>query len=157
MKRPAALLATAACGAAMLAIPASASGQAGDTILPGYWRYESTVSYGLSSKSVENRCVKPAEIAKFFSGPSNRHYKCTYPTRRVANGKAVFDGVCVDKRGRKAYVTASGTYSPKAFQLTAKIKTSIIGVPLTPTGTIKATWLKADCPPEPPKKPKKKK
>ena len=157
MTRPAALAGLALAGAAMLAIPASASGQQTDTILPGYWEYRSKVSYGVSSSSVENRCVKPADVEKFFSGPSNRHYKCTYPTRRVGNGKAEFDGVCVDKRGRKAFVTASGTYSPKYFQLNARIKTSIIGLPITPTGSIEARWLKADCPPEPPKKPKKKK
>ncbi len=150
MIRPAALLALAA----LLAIPAAASGQTSSSILPGYWEYRSRVSFGISSTSIENRCVKPADIEKFFSGPSNRHYKCTYPTRRVGDGKAEFDGICVDKRGRKAFVTASGTYSPKAFALNAKIKTSIIGINLTPTGSIEARWLKADCPPPPPKKPK---
>jgi hypothetical protein len=152
MIRPAAILAVAA----LLAIPAAASSQASEgPILPGYWAYNSRVSFGVSSSSVENRCVKPADIEKFFSGPSNRHYKCTYPTRKVGDGKANFDGVCVDKRGRKAFVTAWGTYSPKHFKLDARIKTSIIGLPITPTGTIEATWLKADCPPPPPKKPKK--
>jgi hypothetical protein len=152
MIRPAAIVAVAA----LLAIPAAASSQASDTILTGYWSYNSKVSFGVSSSSVENRCVKPADVEKFFNGPSNRHYKCTYPTRKVGNGKAEFVGTCIDKRGRKAFVSASGVYSPKHFKLDAKIKTSIIGVPLTPTGTIEATWLKADCPPEPPKKPKKK-
>jgi hypothetical protein len=150
MIRPAAIIAAVA----LLAIPAVASSQATDTILPGYWEYRSKVSYGVSSNSVEKKCVLPKDVEKFFSGPSNRHYKCTYPTRNVANGKAEFQGTCVDKRGRKAFVTASGTYSPKHFTLNAKIKTSIIGLPITPTGSIDATWIGPTCPPKPPKKSK---
>ncbi|MDB5468580.1 MAG: hypothetical protein JWR84_140 [Caulobacter sp.] len=150
MIRPAAIIATVA----LLAIPAVASSQATNTILPGYWEYRSKVSYGVSSSSVEKKCVEPKDIDKFFSGPSNRHYKCTYPTRNVANGKAEFQGTCVDKRGRTAQVTASGTYSPKHFTLNARIKTSIIGVPITPTGSIDATWIGQTCPPKPPKKAK---
>ncbi|NBB17252.1 DUF3617 family protein [Caulobacter sp. SLTY] len=151
MIRPAALLACVA----LLAVPTVASSQANDTILPGYWEYNSKVSFGLSSTSVEKKCVEPKDIEKFFSGPSNRHYKCVYPVRTVANGKANFQGTCTDKRGRKAYVTASGTYSPKRFTLNAKIKTSIIGMNITPTGTIDARYLGPTCPPKPPKKPKK--
>ena len=146
--RPAAIMATVA----LLAIPAVASSQAKDTILPGYWEYRSKVSYGVSSTSVEKKCVEPKDVEKFFNGPSNRHYKCTYPTRNVGNGQAQFQGTCVDKRGRKAFVTADGTYSPKHFTLTAKIKTSIIGLPVTPTGSIDATWIGPTCPPKPPKK-----
>ena len=84
MIRPAAIIAAVA----LLAIPAVASSQATDTILPGYWEYRSKVSYGVSSNSVKKKCVLPKDIDKFFSGPSNRHYKCTYPTRNVAGGRA---------------------------------------------------------------------
>ncbi|HYE47076.1 MAG TPA: DUF3617 family protein [Caulobacter sp.] len=151
MIRPAALIACVA----LLAIPAVASSQASSPILPGYWEYNSKVSFGLSSTSIEKKCVEPKDIDKFFSGPSNRHYKCVYPVRNVANGRAEFVGTCTDKRGRKAYVSASGTYSPRAFTLNAKVKTSIIGLNITPTGTIKARYLGPTCPPKPPKKAKK--
>jgi hypothetical protein len=150
MIRPAATVAAIA----LLTVPAVAASQANNTILPGYWEYRSKVSLGVSSKSVEKKCVEPKDIEKFFSGPSNRHYKCTYPVRNVANGKAEFKGTCVDKRGRTADVTASGTYSPKHFTLQARIKTSIIGVPISPTGSIDATWIGPTCPPKPAKKAK---
>lgn len=150
MIRPAAVI----TAVALLTVPTIASSQAKDTILPGYWEYRSKVSLGISSTSVEKRCVEPKEIEKFFNGPSNRHYKCTYPVRNVGNGKAEFKGTCVDKKGRTADVTASGTYSPKHFNLNARIKTSIIGLPITPTGSIEATWIGETCPPKPPKKAK---
>lgn len=150
MIRPAAILASLL----LLALPTIASSQANDTILPGYWEYRSKVSLGVSSTSVEKKCVEPKDIEKFFSGPSNRHYKCTYPLRKVGNGRAEFKGTCVDKRGRTAEVTASGVYSPKHFTLDARIKTSIIGLPITPTGSIEATWIGPTCPPKPAKKSK---
>ena len=117
------------------------------TILPGYWLYTNSISLFLTQTSVEHRCVKPDEVDKMLAGPSNRHYKCDYPTRVVGDGKARFEGVCRDKHGREAQVSAVGTYAPKSFHLDAKLTTSIIaGIPLTPTGVIDAKWLSADCP-----------
>lgn len=149
MKRPILIAAAiAALGGAVTAgaVLAQPAASQTDTILPGYWEYTNKIQFLVSNSSVEKRCVKPADIEKFFSGPSNRHYKCVYPTRVVGDGKAKFEGVCTDKRGRKAYVTAQGTYSPKAFTLNAKIKTSIIGLPVTPTGSISARYLGPTCP-----------
>ncbi len=132
-------LALAAPLALLLAIPALA--QDTGTVRPGHWEYAYKIA-GLNV-STEYKCLKREEIDKFFSGPSNRHYKCTYPTKVVGNGKALFDGTCKDKRGRTVPMHAEGTYSDTDFTLKLKLKT-IHGLPLS--GTMKAKWIAAACP-----------
>lgn len=123
-----------------------------EMILPGYWEYTNRLDFLVGQTTVEKRCVRPDEVDKFLAGPSNRHYTCEYPTRVVGDGKAKFVGVCRDKRGREAKISAAGTYSPKAFHLDATLTTTIIaGIPLSPTAGVDAKWLAADCP-EPPLK-----
>lgn len=136
----------------LLSLPATARQPNDPTpIRPGYWESTNRVQFFVRSTSTERKCLREEDIEKFFSGPSNRHYRCEYPTRVVANGQARFDGVCTDKRGRKAYVTASGTYTPDSFRLNARIRTSIIGVPITPTGTMEARRIGDTCPPGAPR------
>ncbi|MDO1560092.1 DUF3617 family protein [Brevundimonas sp. 2R-24] len=116
-------------------------------ILPGYWESSSRIALGpISDSDTERRCVRAHEIERFFSGPSNRHYTCTYPTREVANGRARFVGQCRDKRGRTVDVSVSGTYTPTTFQLSGNLRTSIGGVPIAPTGSIRARRISAECP-----------
>jgi len=132
--------------AAMLPMQAASAGRDENRILPGYWEYTNRLDFLFTDTKTEKRCVKPADVDKFLSGPSNRHYSCDYPTRVVGDGKASFKGVCRDKRGREARVSAAGTYSPKAFHLDATLGTSIGGLPISPTASVDAKWLAADCP-----------
>ncbi len=137
------LAAVAACAA-----PAVAETPKTQTILPGYWEYTNTVSFLITQTKVERRCVKPAEIDRFFSGPRNHHYTCTYPTRIVGGGRAEFDGTCVDKKGRTVAVTASGTYAPTHFKLNARIKANLGGVPIAPSAVMEARRIGDVCPAE---------
>lgn len=139
MNRP---LAIAAAAGALIAIPALAANTPPDPkVLPGYWEY----SYRLAGIPVskEHKCLKPDEISRFFDGPQNRHYKCTYPTKVVGDGKAQFIGTCVDKRGRTAPMNAQGTYTPTNFNLKLRVRT-INGIPMS--GSMNAKWLGASCP-----------
>lgn len=134
--------------AAPLSLTAAAQPQAQstNTILPGYWEYTSRIQFGVSSSDTENRCVRANEIDRFFNGPSNRHYTCNYPTRVVGDGRMRFEGTCRDRRGRTVQVTASGTYTPTSFEMQARLQGRVLGVPITPTGTIRARRLSATCP-----------
>ncbi len=141
------LLIAAAVAAPLLGLSAAApNAQETNTILPGYWEYTSQIRFGISSTDTENRCVRASEINRFFSGPSNRHYTCDYPTRVVGNGRMRFEGTCRDRRGRQVGVTAAGTYSPTAFQMEAELDTRVLGISVRPTGTIRARRLSATCP-----------
>lgn len=144
MKRPAA---AALLAAPLLALTTAApQAQSTNTILPGYWEYSSQIRFGVSSSDTENRCVRQNEINRFFNGPSNRHYTCEYPTRVVGDGRMRFEGTCRDRRGREVGVVASGTYTPTAFQMEARLNARVLGIPVNPTGTIRARRLSATCP-----------
>jgi hypothetical protein len=88
------------------------------------------------------------DVDKVMSGRINRHYTCTYPEKRVADGKMFFKGTCVDKRGRKVNVTATGTYSPTAFTLTANLSGKVAGVRVSAVASTSAKRLGDVCPME---------
>lgn len=143
MNRRLALAAVAgvAAAGALLSVPASAANAEQDKIRPGYWEYAYKVA-GIRV-STEKKCIKPNEIDKaFFQGPCNRHHRCEYPVKQVADGKAAFDGTWTDKRGRVAHVKANGTYTDTTFNLKAK-GTTTTGIPMSVT--MNAKWLGA-CP-----------
>lgn len=123
-------------GAALRAQPAEPK-----SIQPGYWEYK-TKLIGLTVDT-KRKCVTPADVDEFLSGPCNRHYTCVYPTREVADGRANFDGYWQDKKGRRAKVRASGTYQAKSFVLDAR-GTSTQGLPLA--ATLEARWIAPSCP-----------
>jgi hypothetical protein len=118
------------------------------TLLPGWWETTNTVDFGTGQTTVERRCVRAADIDRFFSGPSNRHYTCEYPSRVVGGGRAAFEGKCTDKRGRSVGVWATGTYTPESFELHAQIQASLLGLPVTATGVSRGRRLSAECPEE---------
>lgn len=130
----------------MLAAPAAAQEQ---TILPGYWDVTNKVSAVISQTKNEKRCITPSEVSKFVMGPSNRHYKCDYPTRIFKNGKITLKGVCSTKNGSKAAVEATGSYSPTTFNMVAKISTTYAGVPLSAQATTTAKRISETCPAAP--------
>ena len=85
----------------MLAAPAAAQEQ---TILPGYWDVTNKVSAIISQTKTEKRRITPSEVSKFVMGPSNRHYKCDYPTRVFKDGKIRLKGNCATKNGSHSSV-----------------------------------------------------
>ena len=128
----------------LAAAPAMAR-QGATAIQPGWWESTNTLNLIISNTEVERRCITPADVDKVLSGRINHHYTCTYPEKRVADGRMYFKGTCVDKRGRKVNVTANGTYSQTAFTLTANLSGKVAGVPLSATATTNARRLGDTC------------
>lgn len=116
------------------------------TIQPGWWESTNTLNLIITDTDRERRCITPADVDKILSGKINRHYTCTYPEKRVAGGKMFFKGTCVDKRGRTVNVTATGNYSPTAFNLDAKVSGKLGGVPISATASTVAKRLGDVCP-----------
>ncbi len=127
-------------GAAAASGTARAEGESG-AILPGWWEYTSNVLGGLQSKT-DRWCVKPEEVDRIVAGPSNRHYRCTYPVREVGGGRIRLEGVCISKHGREVPVTASGAYTPTSFKLSGTARP--FGVPVP--ASIRAHRLAEACP-----------
>jgi hypothetical protein len=130
----------------LLAAPAVA--QEPTTIQPGWWESTNTLNFIIKDVDHERRCITPKDVDKVMSGRINRHYTCTYPEKRVADGKMFFKGTCVDKRGRKVNVTATGTYSPTAFTLTANLSGKVAGVRVSAVASTSAKRLGDVCPME---------
>ena len=141
MIRKTALALIPAC--ALLASPALAQET---TIQPGYWEVTNKVSAIISQTKTERRCITPAEVSKFVMGPSNRHYKCDYPTRVFKDGKISLKGQCATKNGSKAALQATGTYSPTTFTMVADISTVYAGLPLSARATTTAKRISDTCP-----------
>jgi hypothetical protein len=114
------------------------------TIEPGFWSYQaSTLITGAKSG---DQCVRPDKIDEFLSGPHNRHYRCTYPTREVADGAATFIGECVSKGGSRYRIALKGHYGPTAFDLSGHVSGDIVGLQISLPIEIKARRVSADCP-----------
>jgi len=131
-----------ALAATALATPALADPE---PINPGYWEAK-TVFLGLISKT-ELWCIKPADIAKFLSGPSNHIYHCTYPTNTAANGLVHFEGVCVDKKGQEIKLKGDGDYTPTTMHMHASGSTHFLGIPVGGSAAADARFLSEACPP----------
>ena len=117
----------------VLAATVAAAGPAiaADTILPGYWESTDRVTAPVARTTTERRCILPADVAKFMEGPSNRHYTCTYPTRRISGGRIELKGQCVSKGGQQIAVEGQGDYTPTSFHLDAQIQTSFYGLAIS--------------------------
>ena len=127
---------------AVLANTAAASA-AETPILPGLWKYSAKVLFGIAEVEGGRRCLKAEEVEQFIAFPGNRHYKCEYSTKSVQNGRVTMQGVCVDKKGRKAPIRARGTYTPENFRLNINLTTTN-GIPLS--GVMSAQRVSATCP-----------
>ena len=129
---------------ALFANAAAASYAAAPTpILPGYWKWSAKVLLGLAKVDGGRRCLKAEEISEFLAFPGNKHYRCEYPVKTIANGKLSMEGACVDKKGRRAPIKATGTYAPENFKLNIRLTTTN-GIPLA--GTMTAERIAAACP-----------
>ena len=134
----------AAGALALLANVAVATQAATPTpILPGYWKYSAKTMLGLINFKSERRCIMAEEVERFIAFPGNRHYKCEYATKTVGDGRVNMQGACVDKKGRRAPIRASGTYTPESFKLNVNLTTTN-GIPLA--GTMTAQRISPDCP-----------
>ena len=138
----------AAFGVVMAAAGGGAAQAADGKPQPGYWEVTNSATLLFTSKKVEQRCLVASEINKFMTGPSNRHYACTYPTRQVGGGHISLKGSCTTKKGQVADISAKGTYSPTTFKLNAALSTKIGGLPLSGTATTNARRLGDTCPAE---------
>ncbi|HEY9237126.1 MULTISPECIES: DUF3617 domain-containing protein [Phenylobacterium] len=119
------------------------------TILPGYWDVTNKVTAIISQTKKEKRCITPAEVSKFVMGPSNRHYKCDYPTRVFKDGHITLKGNCATKNGSKAAIQATGSYTPTTFNMMARISTTYAGVPLSGEAVTTAKRISESCPASP--------
>lgn len=128
--------------AAAVAGPAAAA----SAIQPGYWESTNKLLSPVRSTDVEKRCITPADVEKFMSGPSNRHYICTYPTKSIENGKISLKGTCVSKKGRKVAVSGQGAYTPTSFQLTANVATEFLGLTVSGRASTEARRIGDICP-----------
>jgi hypothetical protein len=131
--------------AALTAVPTAGLAEAGAP-LPGYWETTNTWVFVFHFTKVERKCFTAADVSGVLQGPSNSHYACTYPTREVGDGHLLLKGVCVEKRGQVAQISAEGTYEPTAFHLTADLRTKIAGVPLRGKGVTVARRIGDVCP-----------
>lgn len=130
------------------AVPAAA---APTTILPGYWESTNRLLSPIKQTKTEKRCITPADVEKFMSGPSNRHYACTYPTKVFSGGKIRLKGTCVSKKQRKVEVQGTGAYTPTSFNLTAEIATEFLGLDIAGKASTEARRIADTCPPPEPK------
>lgn len=134
--------------AGLCAGPAAA---ASSPIQPGYWESTNRLLSPIKQTKTERRCITPADVDKFVSGPSNRHYACTYPTKVFSNGKIILKGACVSKKGHKVAVQGAGSYTQTSFDLTAEIATEFLGLDITGKASTEARRIADTCPPPEPK------
>jgi hypothetical protein len=138
--------------ALLVAGPAAGMAEAAPSpIQPGYWESTNRLLSPIKQTKTERRCITPADVDKFVSGPSNRHYACTYPTKVFAGGKITLKGTCVSKKGHKVAVQGAGSYTPTSFDLTAEIATEFLGLDITGKASTEAHRIADTCPPPEPK------
>ena len=128
----------------MSALAAPVLAQPKEPINTGLWEAH-TVFLGLIGKT-ERWCVKPADIAKFLSGPSNHIYHCTYPENSADSGLIHFKGECVDKKGQRIKLQGDGDYTPVAMHMRASGSTKWMGIPIAGSATADARFLSDTCP-----------
>ncbi|CAN5282436.1 hypothetical protein BH10PSE2_BH10PSE2_20940 [soil metagenome] len=143
LMRLAAIVAPAVAGALLLGLPTRHLQAQTSTppVLPGYWEYTTSA---VGDRNTETKCVRPADINRFFGGISTRHYSCIYPTSVVGGGNARFEGSCQDKKGRRFNVRLHGTYRPESFRFDGGAQL-LRGTPYIPA-SITARRLAATCP-----------
>jgi hypothetical protein len=140
-----ALAAAEPAAAAPPPLPSSVSAPA-YPIDPGYWEAHTTY-LGLFG-ATDRWCVKPKDIAKFLSGPSNHIYRCTYPINTAGDGKLHFEGSCADKKGDlKIKLTGDGAYTPTTLKMSAWASGAYHGFPVAGGASADATFIADQCPP----------
>jgi Protein of unknown function (DUF3617) len=125
-------------------LPAAPAFAVQPTIAPGYWE---TRTDWLGQKGAPDRlCIKPQDVARFLSGPSNHIYRCTYPVSIAAGGAISFEGTCADKKGQKIKLRGKGAYTAAAVHMTATGTAKTLGIPLSGGASVDAHLISATCP-----------
>lgn len=145
--RPLILIAIATFAAAGSAA-VRALAQAPNAISPGYWETINQVVSPFPSRKVENRCIRPADVAKFMNGPSNHIYACTYPTRDIGSGKIRLVGSCKTRDGKPVPLTGEGAFTADTFRMEVRIQPEIAGLTIPIRARTIARRLGDECPAE---------
>ena len=116
------------------------------TILPGYWESRNHSELLITQDSTDRKCITPAQVETYLSGPANNHYTCTYDKRSVGDGAVHLAGRCVDNNGLKMDVAIAGTYTLESFHLKAQLRTKFATLPIAGVASIDAHRLSAECP-----------
>ena len=140
---PIALATLAAAGAATAAFALAPA-----AISPGYWQTTNQVISPFPSRKVENRCIRPADVAKFMNGPSNHIYICTYPTHDIASGKIKLAGSCKTRDGKPVPLTGEGAFTADTFRMEVRIQPEIGGLTIPIRARTVAKRLGDECPAE---------
>jgi len=133
-----------ALAAPLVALPLAAQAQPAYPINPGTWEVK-TLFLGLVGGS-DRWCVKPRDIDKFLSGPSNHIYHCTYPENEAANGKLHFKGTCNDKHGYAGHLEGDGDYTQTSLHMNASGAFKFHGFMLPGSASIDGRFVSDDCP-----------
>ena len=122
---------------------------AATVLMPGLWEYQSSLVG--SRGAPEQKCLAKAEVERFLTNPSNKHYDCDYTTRDVARGKVRLEGVCANRKHpeQKIGVSLRGDYSSTTIELKGVAKPRIVGLELPLAAAISAHRL-GDCSAPPP-------
>lgn len=134
----------AVLAATVAAAAAAAPAFAQSTILPGYWESRGSIFF-VDQKPVR-KCITASQVDEYMSGPSNRHYTCTYTHKQISGGKADMVGSCVDHKGRRSEVAIHGAYSPTEFNVRWSFHPRVAGLSIPLSGTMQAHRLSATCP-----------
>lgn len=128
-----------------LLLPSAPAFAGQPAIAPGYWE---TRTDWLGQKGAPDRlCIKPQDVARFLSGPSNHIYRCTYPVSTAARGAISFEGTCADRKGQKIKLRGKGAYTTATVRMTATGTAKMLGISLPGSAAVDAHLISATCPP----------
>ena len=133
-----------------IALPALLA--AATTLLPGLWEYKTSL-VGVGGAPGQ-KCLTKAQIDKFLTDPSNRHYDCDYATREVGGGHVKLAGACTNRKHpeQKIGLTLKGDYTPETIEMKGHATTKLAGLDLPLAAAVTAHRL-SDCTPGAPATP----
>lgn len=134
--------------APLLALTLVSTAAAQNAISPGYWETTSKVTSPFPTHKTERRCIKPNDVSKFMEGRINHIYTCTYPTKRVGDGKIWLQGSCATRDGAPIPISGAGTFTSDSLHLDARIAPQIAGLRIPIRATTDAKRLGDSCPAE---------
>jgi hypothetical protein len=130
----------------LAALAAAGPATAQTAISPGYWETTSKVTAPFPTHKTERRCIKPQDVAKFMEGKINHIYTCTYPTKRVGDGKIRLEGTCATRDGPAIPITGEGAFTADTLHLDARITPQIGGLNIPVKASTDARRLSDACP-----------
>jgi hypothetical protein len=134
--------------APLLLLTMAGAAAAQSAISPGYWETTSKVTAPFPTHKTERRCIKPSDVSKFMEGKINHIYTCTYPTKRVGDGKIVLQGTCATRDGPAIPISGEGTFTTETLHLDARIAPQIGGLTIPIHASTDAKRLSEICPAE---------